>query len=448
MNLRQAYDGWSQQEQNRQLYVNTRDAFRRAWFTLPTNKPCSWYTKDVLALALAETRVVESDKVKSASVMLHVLTWANFAEPKYNPKPDFEIKDVTRLIHLPADKLEKERQRIMAAQQAMPEAEEPTDEEETDLDIDPVTALPRRAMADEDNKATATEEPAATPDNDADPVEGIEFPDDNDEPKEDTNMEQKRPRGKPPKPVAQIHPETLEVVRVWPSRGAAESELGASNLDRCIAKLRKSVGFYWSDPKDADAFADRLKQKQNSVRGSEVNKTAAKAKKEAEKKRTGRPSTTKAEKKPKTKKEHKGLTEQFAEEYEQFKEHQAAGRPDSPQFHIGDRVCNMLPQFAGMVGTVITEGAWDSRTYIYEVQIQHSVWKMLESEMMPSAAVQVAVTDDPTPSTVTEHQPAVTEQPSTPSTLADFTDDELMEELDRRGFEGELSRRVVFTIGK
>lgn len=35
----------------------------------------------------------------------------------------------------------------------------------------------------------------------------------------------------------------------------------------------------------------------------------------------------------------------------------------------------------------------------------------------------------------------------TPEPLSTFSDDELMEELDRRGFEGELSRRVVFTIG-
>lgn len=419
MNLRQAYDGWSQQEQNRQLYMKTRDAFRRAWFTLPTNKPCSWYTKDVLALALAETRVVESDKVKSASVMLHVLTWANFAEPKYNPKPDFEIKDVTRLIHLPADELEKERQRIMAAQQAlpMPEPEETADDDEdNDLDIDPVTELPRRAMADEDDKATPTEEPAATPDNDADPVEGIEFPDDNDEPEEEKNMEQKRPRGKAPKPVAQIDPETLEVVRVWPSRGAAESELGASNLDRCIAKLRKSVGFYWSDPKDADTFADRLKQKQDSIRGSEVNKTAAKAKKEAEKKLKAKPKT-------------KGLMEQFEKEYRQFKEHQAVERPDSPKFHIGDRVCNMLPQFAGMVGTVETEGEWLGMTYGYVVKTDNASYKMLESEMMPAPAEQPV------------------SETFTPEPLSTFTDEELMEELDRRGFEGELSRRVVFTIG-
>lgn len=305
MNLRQAYDGWSQQEQNRQLYVKTRDAFRRAWFTLPTNKPCSWYTKDVLALALAETRVVESDKVKSASVMLHVLTWANFAEPKYNPKPDFKLEDVTRLIHLPADELEKERQRINAAMLCQPMPEE---------------------KADEDNKATATEEPAATPDNDADPLKGIDFDDKkqvadalmeqsarimNDKPENnETNMEkEKKPRGKQPRQICQIDPDTLQVVKTYDSCTEGCRTVGVKNLDRAIKRLQKAGGFYWQYPEDVSTFADRLKQKQDA------------------------------------------------------------------------------------------------------------------------------------------QQPAVTEQPSTPSTLADFTDDELMTELDRRGFEGELSRRVVFAIG-
>jgi len=360
MNLRQAYDGWSQQEQNRQLYVKTRDAFRRAWFTLPTNKPCSWYTKDVLALALAETRVVESDKVKSASVMIHVLTWANFAEPKYNPKPDFKTEDVTRLIHLPADELEKERQRIMASQQGMPmpEPEEPTDEEETDLDIDPVTALPRRAMADEDNKATATGEPTATPDNDADPLKGIDYDDKkqvadalmkqsarimNDKPENnETNMEkEKKPSGKQPRQICQIDPETLQVVKTYDSCTEGCRTVGVKNLDRAIKRLQKAGGFYWQYPDDVSTFADRLKQKQDAQQ----------------------------QPKPRAKK------------------------------------------------TVVK----------------------------PSAAVQVAVTDDPTPSTVTEQQPV--SETFTPEPFSTFTDEELMEELDRRGFEGELSRRVVFTIG-
>ena len=94
MNLSQAYQGWQQMQENRELYKKTREAFRKAWFTLPTNKPCSYYTKEVLGTALAETRVIESDKAKAASVMVHVLTFAHWAEPKFNPEPDFEYSDL------------------------------------------------------------------------------------------------------------------------------------------------------------------------------------------------------------------------------------------------------------------------------------------------------------------------------------------------------------------
>ena len=376
MNLRQAYDGWSKQEQNRQLYVKTREAFRRAWFTLPTNKPCSWYTADVLALALAETRVVESDKVKAASVMIHVLTWANFAEPKWNPKPTFEIKDVTRLIHLPADELEKERERIMAAQVCQPERPKPS-EEENDLDIDPVTALPRKAMAAEDAQpvnhgdcptdSSAAEIEGTVPcdshrpdkgetSDDADPLAGIDFDDPkevadalmeqsarimNDKPNEETSMEQKKPRGKAPKPVAQLDPETLKVVKVWPSRCEAERQTGACNIDRCIAKHRMSAGYYWCMPEEADTF------KPNPLSGNQP-------------------------------------------------------KPAKPKQEVSPSS-----------GDATRRG---------------------QSPCSPSAT------------THTGDSPRVS-RPAASQALAVFTDDELLEELDRRGWEGELSRRQVVTIG-
>ena len=67
----------------------------------------------------------------------------------------------------------------------------------------------------------------------------------NDEPKNETIMEQKKkPRGKQPKPVAQIDPKTLKVVKVWPSRCEAERQLGACNIDRAVARKRMSAGFY------------------------------------------------------------------------------------------------------------------------------------------------------------------------------------------------------------
>ena len=44
MTLQEAYQKWQEQEQNRKLFTKTREAFRKVWFQLPTNKPCEFYT--------------------------------------------------------------------------------------------------------------------------------------------------------------------------------------------------------------------------------------------------------------------------------------------------------------------------------------------------------------------------------------------------------------------
>lgn len=96
MTLSQAYNGWSIQSQNRKHYNATKEMFRKSWFMLETNQPCSYYTEQVLGEALAKTRVIETYKVNAASVMIQVLEFANFAEPKVNPKPDFTIRDLMK----------------------------------------------------------------------------------------------------------------------------------------------------------------------------------------------------------------------------------------------------------------------------------------------------------------------------------------------------------------
>ena len=66
--------------------------------------------------------------------------------------------------------------------------------------------------------------------------------------------EKKKTRGKQPIPVAQIDPETLALVKVWPSRCEAERGTGACNIDRAIAKKRMAGGFFWCMPDDAEGF--------------------------------------------------------------------------------------------------------------------------------------------------------------------------------------------------
>lgn len=79
-----------------------------------------------------------------------------------------------------------------------------------------------------------------------------------------------RSRNRAPRPVAQIDMSTLEVIKIWPKKGAAEKELGIWNIDRAILKGRPAGGFYWCDEQDIDTFnpADDMRG-----RGAKANAT-------------------------------------------------------------------------------------------------------------------------------------------------------------------------------
>ena len=212
----------------------------------------------------------------------------------------------------------------------------------------------------------------------------------NDKPNEETTMEQeKKPRGKQPKPVAQIDPETLKVVKVWPSRCEAERQLGACNLDRCIAKHRMSAGFYWCAPEDADTF------KPNPLSGHQPT--------EKKKAKVDAPDAVPAS--------------------------VAAVQEWKPKFKKNDHVWSKQPkELYGRTGYVM---AVDTYKMEYTVVFGTEAWIILENDLEMV------------------NEPVMAEYITKRSTkgLAEYTDDELLEELDRRGWEGELSRRQVVTIG-
>lgn len=404
MNLGQAYLGWQQQSENRKLYMNTREAFRKAWFTLPTNKPCSYYTREVLGTALAETREVDSVKAKAASVMCQVLSWAHWAEPKFNPEPDFTFDDLMEFTKGP-----------LANPDIVKQKEKPScldDMDDTDLDIDPVTAMPRKAMGQENIDSINVRERMMAPDLDinhvaaepgmepcdehGNPIPGepsvivplspgesmkilpalwsdqalINLPD---KPKEKENMEPKKPRGKQPKPVVQIDPKTLQVVKEWPSMTEAQRELGLSHIDVAVSRLRKCGDFYWSLSADAATFRDRLAEKQRQ--------TDERQKQQAEKMRENKAANKKDQPKEKAEPKPKSLMDQFEEQQHEFEQMKREG-----------------------IHTVIL-GRLDPT-----------------GEAQPHKAAADA--------------------------LKVFTDEELIAALTERGFEGELTRVQRFYVGK
>ena len=94
MKLDDAYNAWGQQSDNRELFYKTKTAFRKMWWLIPTNKPCSYYTLTVLGRALAQANGAHGDKVSAASVMCHVLNYAYQCDPEENPKPAFGFSDI------------------------------------------------------------------------------------------------------------------------------------------------------------------------------------------------------------------------------------------------------------------------------------------------------------------------------------------------------------------
>ena len=389
MNLQQAYQGWQRQAQNLNLYLKTREAFRKAWFTLPTNKPCSYYTKEVLGTALAQPRVIESDKANAASVMLHVLTFANWAEPKFNPKPDFTFQDLMEYTKGP-----------LADPEKIKPAPKPSidEEEENDLDIDPVTAMPRKAIEQE-------EEPKA-------------------EPKAEKDMDEKKPRGKQPRKVCQIDAETLQVIRTYDSCIEGCRTTGVKNLDRAIKRLQKAGGYYWQYPEDVPTFAERLKKKQEAQPAQ--RKQAA----------------------PK----HKTIKETIDEMFNWASPDDAPVDVEvavKPKFMRGDRVWAKFPkELFGRIGYV---RAFNAMSMSYDVCFGNEIWVILEKDLEQVNEPYEADYIYQQPAPASDGAPSA-EETSTRNvdgkTLEAFSDNEIHAELERRGWQGELRRMQIVIIGK
>ena len=88
MTLKEAHTSWSQQENIKAFATKTRWIFDRLFKTL-YDEPCEKLTKDILREAISKAMLGFSDKVKGASVVVHVLKFAGV-------KPGFEYSDLTR----------------------------------------------------------------------------------------------------------------------------------------------------------------------------------------------------------------------------------------------------------------------------------------------------------------------------------------------------------------
>ena len=363
MNLNEAYLGWQQVKDNGQFYMKTRNDFRRAWLMLPTNKPCSYYTKEVLGEALAASSEAEGVKVRAASVMIQVLEWAHKEEPKECPKVKFTIDDLMAYVRGEVEK---------------PKTEEPVDDDEPKVVV----------------KKGAKKKTDFVPEKKPKKSKASKSGDKGDK----SDDGKKHAGGRPTKPVCQIDPDTLEVIATFDSCNAAMQATGASNIDRAVARVRKSAGFYWSTPDGVKTFAKRLREKQKADEQRHVEAA-------------GRARAVKLQK----------IAEQRAQAAE-------AEKAEKGQGSIGDR----------HLGLTTTESQSPSAARSGE-----AVGSASQRHDQPERKPRREVERMPEPKAVGDKG-----QSKVSEALAVFSDDELIEELDRRGWYGVMRKVMVVELTK
>jgi len=88
MTLKEAYKQWSQQRENHDLFIKTKDVFGKVWSSTPFNLECSEYQDTDLAKYLLNSKSTYGDKVKATSVMIHILQFG-----LYGISPKFSMND-------------------------------------------------------------------------------------------------------------------------------------------------------------------------------------------------------------------------------------------------------------------------------------------------------------------------------------------------------------------
>ena len=202
MTLKQAFTMWACAPRNTALAAKSREAVQRVLMKKYNDIELKQFTESFARRIFSQSSESQEMKVKAASILVYLLEWGGDHGHCQRPTFTYEIAASTPEV-----------------------APEP-----------PKVTVKPEALAKRQEELAAKEQPK-------------------EQPKEETTMEeQKRTRGKQPIPVAQIDPETLALVKVWPSRCEAERGTGACNIDRAIAKKRMAGGFFWCMPDDAEGF--------------------------------------------------------------------------------------------------------------------------------------------------------------------------------------------------
>ena len=207
------------------LAANSRDAVQKVLMKKWSDIDLEQITPAFAERIFRESPEAQELKTKAAAILVYVLQWGGDHGHCKRPTFDYNIA----------------RQDVI---DPTPRKSEP----------DPVADLPRQKMKEEEAENLTTGTVPVVRNETVTVITEVK-------PKNETSMEQKKPRGKQPKPVAQLDPKTFEVINTYESTTAASRAVGVKDVGKSITALQKSGGYYWAHPDDVESTKERIKEK-------------------------------------------------------------------------------------------------------------------------------------------------------------------------------------------
>lgn len=209
----------------------------------------------------------------------------------------------------------------------------------------------------------------------------------NEQPQEDMKEQKRKTRVRQSKPVVQMQSDTMDIVQVWPSVSQAEKMLAIRNIGRAIENKRMAGGYFWCFQEDAADFHPtplKIKPRKAAVQ-----------------------------------KQSTSFDENVIFPF--------------PKFKHGDYVWAHNHQELYARRGVVFNVYKDTMTYdvAFADLSANKLWRLEEKDLTPATIPYL-------PKKILNSVEAI---------LHEASDEELYKELERRGWEGELSRKQTVRLG-
>ncbi len=236
MTLSQAFTQWAVAPRNTVLAAKSREPVRRVLMKQWGDIDLEQFSETFARRVFRESREPLEMQVKAASILVYVLQWGGDHGHCQRPKFTYDIA---------SEEYHKAHEQQPAAAQCAAVPQQPSPAKPSS------TTTPKNKS---DMKQTGS--PAAS--GKASETSGLQ--------PETKRPRQKGHRGKAPRPITQIDPQTMQPLHEFPSIVAAAAEVGClnSNIHRAVSQLRSAGGYYWCDPQNVSQFAHLMARKKTT----------------------------------------------------------------------------------------------------------------------------------------------------------------------------------------